>query len=84
MEDYDVYRPAFNKKGEVGVALCMQVNKGGATGMFRLAVSGDEPIKIPLKLENFLGVNPLPTTKFELSIHPVNGIVFKERFKLIK
>lgn len=56
--------------------LCMVADERGATGFFRIAVSGTEPVKIPIKLETLIGVNPLPGVEFELSIHP-DEIKFK-------
>lgn len=77
MADYGLYRPSIGKRGEIGAALCMTADDSGATGMFRIAVNGDEPIHVHLKLDLLLGVNPLPNTKFELPVHP-KEMDFKE------
>ena len=80
MDDYALYKPVHGlkyKNGEIGAALCMVAEDSGATGMFRIAVTGNDTIHVHLKLGLLLGVDPLPNTKFELPVHP-NDMDFKE------
>ena len=80
MDLYETFRPGVSdKRGDLPtLAWFCKVDETGVnlTGEFRLAISGNAPMRVPIDLEKILGSNPLPNVKLFATVD-VNKLEFR-------